>query len=280
MKTYIFNIWQKKEIIVLAMKFPVYNYLLSVYMALAFVCTVFPISLTAALPYNIEDQQNYKTNGLNEIKSTNYSHTENSILKSIVSGELDSTSGPYFVQTQGGPGIPEDDSQNTDPSNGTANIETSTENKVTSDGASDSDPPASESTDKNDLTPKSSTIKCEGSALCVTGEVVKVINGKTFYVNIQNKIYKVELALIGLPIQSEDAMRAATIYTRNTCLGSNILIDQDDGQKVGSFIAQVYCSPTKHLNSLLLQTGFVQLDKSQCQVSEFTKLDWAKSYGC
>ena len=154
----------------------------------------------------------------------------------------------------------------------------STEDKATSDSAS-SEPPSTGSTQGN-LTPEPTTVKCEGFALCVTGEVVKVINGKTFYVNIQNKVYKVELALIELPLQSEEAMRAATTFTRNTCLGSNVLIDQDDGQKVNSFIAQVYCSPTKHLNSMLLQTGYVQLDKSQCQSSEFSKLDWAKFYGC
>jgi endonuclease YncB( thermonuclease family) len=130
------------------------------------------------------------------------------------------------------------------------------------------------------LDSRSSTVKCEGSALCVTGEVVKVINGKTFYVNIQNKVYKVELALIDLPTQSEEAMRAATTFTRNTCLGSNVLIDQDDGQKINSFVGQVYCSPTKNLNSMLLQTGYVQLDRSQCQTSEFSKFDWAKSGGC
>jgi len=219
---------------------------------------------------------------VNVNQDTKYSDTENSTFKSVLSSKLGSTAGYYFVQTQSESTTPEAQPEsNLGSSNSTDTSEAPTNDKVTSNSAStNNNPPSTESTDKGNLSPKSTTVKCEGSALCVTGEVVKVINGKTFYVNIQNKVYKVELALIGLPVQSEEAMRAATTFTRNTCLGSNVLIDQDDGQKVDSFIAQVYCSPTKHLNSLLLQTGYVLLDKSQCQTSEFSKLDWAKSYGC
>lgn len=138
-----------------------------------------------------------------------------------------------------------------------------------------------ESTDQRSTsTQNSSPVKCNGVAICVTGEVVKVVNGKAFYVNIQNKVYPVQLALIELPVNNEEAMRAATTFTRNTCLGSTVLIDQDDAQRENSLIAQVYCSPTKNLNALLLETGYVLLDNSQCQISEFSTLSWAKSHGC
>lgn len=123
-------------------------------------------------------------------------------------------------------------------------------------------------------------VKCQGLALCLKGEVVKVVNGKTFYVSINNRIYKIDLALIGLPIANQQAMMAATTSTRNSCLGATVLIDQDDGQRGDSIIGTVYCSPTKSLNAMLLDAGYVQLDKSQCIASEFAKIDWARSRGC
>jgi len=215
---------------------------------------------------------------INIHKNFSYVDTDNSIITSLHSSESLSTAGYYFIQSEPGSTMPTDPKDKLDPSNSTVDSPGLIEDKAT--GDSENNGPPSTGSKEGNLTPKSTTVKCEGSALCVTGEVVKVVNGKTFYVSIQNKVYRVELALIGLPLQSEEAMRAATTFTRNTCLGSNVLIDQDDGQKVNSFIAQVYCSPTKHLNSMLLQTGYVQLDKSQCQSSEFSKLDWAKFYGC
>jgi endonuclease YncB( thermonuclease family) len=123
-------------------------------------------------------------------------------------------------------------------------------------------------------------VKCQGVALCLKGEVVKVVNGKTFYVSINNRIYKIDLALIALPVTNQQDMIAATTFTRNNCLGGTVLIDQDDRQIGDSIIGTVYCSPTRSLNSLLLETGYVQLDKAQCLTSEFSKLDWARSHGC
>ena len=250
------------------------HYYISLLLVLGLVNIGLPLATSADSASNAEGQG---IDSINIHQNISYRDAENSIITSEHPRELDSTAGYYLVQTQPGSTMPEDTEGNLDQSN-TTDEQGSTEDGTTSDSASNG-PPSTGSREDN-LTPKPATVKCEGSALCVTGEVVKVINGKTFYVNIQNKVYKVELALIGLPLQSEEAMRAATTFTRNTCLGSNVLIDQDDGQKVNSFIAQVYCSPTKHLNSMLLQTGYVQLDKSQCQSSEFSKLDWAKSHGC
>lgn len=125
------------------------------------------------------------------------------------------------------------------------------------------------------------TVKCQGLALCLRGEVVKVVNGKSFYVSINNKIYKIDLALIGVPVTNPQLMMASTTFTRNSCLGGTVLIDQDDGQRNSdSIIGTVYCSPTKSLNAMLLDAGYVQLDKSQCTASEFAKIDWARSRGC
>ena len=127
----------------------------------------------------------------------------------------------------------------------------------------------------------STVVKCQGLALCLKGDVVKVVNGKSFYVSISNKIYKVDLALIGVPVTNPQLMMASATFTRNTCLGGTVLIDQDDGQRNSdSIIGTVYCSPTKSLNAMLLDTGYVLLDKVQCNTSEFAKTDWARSRGC
>lgn len=123
-------------------------------------------------------------------------------------------------------------------------------------------------------------VKCQGLALCFKGEVVKVIDAKSFYVSANNKIFNVNLSLIGLPLVDQQAMMLATTFARNTCLGTTVLIDQDDGQKSNSIVGTAYCSPTKSINEMLLDTGYVQLDKAQCSSSEFSTTLWAKSHGC
>lgn len=123
-------------------------------------------------------------------------------------------------------------------------------------------------------------LKCQGIALCFKGEVVKVIDAKSFFVSANNNIFKVNLSLIGLPIVDQQAMMLATTFARNTCLGTTVLIDQDDGQKSNSLVGTAYCSPTKSINEMLLDTGYVQLDKTQCISSEFAITAWAKSHGC
>lgn len=252
------------------MKFSIHNYVFLFIVLLYFVSIGIPTFLAAE---SIPIAQSMEIAGTNVTQSAKYSDIEVSSARTDTLSPA-MNSGYYFAETQSDPTTSE---AKTEKDLGKSNNTDITDSPAHS---TDNGPPPTESTERSNTSPKATNIRCEGTALCVTGEVVKVINGKSFYVNIQNKVYKVELALISLPVQSENAMRAATTFTRNTCLGSNVLIDQDDGQKVNSFVAQVYCSPTKHLNSMLLQTGYVQLDKSQCQASEFSKLDWAKSYGC
>jgi endonuclease YncB( thermonuclease family) len=238
------------------------------------------------------EMSNFKdlsSSGIKSNPSASYLNYEKTVLfnpmdNTIVTEELNSTSKSYYVAVQSEPTIPQNENQPLTSSGTNVNSndsQTSTGNAVTKDnGLPNNNSPATDSTDSKKLDTISTTVKCEGSALCIMGEVVKVINGKTFYVSIHNKVYKVELALIDLPVKNEQAMRAATTFTRNTCLGSTVLIDQDDRQRENAFIAQVYCSPTRNLNALLLNTGYVLLDKSQCETSEFSKLDWAKSHGC
>jgi endonuclease YncB( thermonuclease family) len=126
-----------------------------------------------------------------------------------------------------------------------------------------------------------STASCLGSAGCAEGVVIRIVDASTLYVRVNGVIYKVNLALIEVPTKSEQGFIKATSFTRNLCLGSNVLVDQDDKLLAsnGSVIAVVYCSGT-NLNSELLNNGFAIIDKNQCGTSEFASQPWAKAYGC
>ncbi len=126
-----------------------------------------------------------------------------------------------------------------------------------------------------------STVHCLGSAGCAEGVVIRVVDASTLYVRVNGIIYKVNLALIQIPTKSEQGSIDATSFTRNLCLGSSVLVDQDDKLLAsnGSVIAVVYCSDT-NLNSELLNNGFAIINKDQCGTSEFADQPWAKAHGC
>jgi hypothetical protein len=86
--------------------------------------------------------------------------------------------------------------------------------------------------------------------------------------------------------RSDENYKSGSKITRQLCLGSEVLVDQDDGQseisKVRDAVAikgVVYCS-SHNLNQELLDSGFVRLDYRQCFVSEFSSQDWAARHGC
>ena len=62
------------------------------------------------------------------------------------------------------------------------------------------------------------------------------------------------------------------------------MVDEDDGQKEGSFdrlIGLVYCGNGKLLlNELLLNEGHAQIFEDFCGRSEFSEEDWVKKFGC
>jgi hypothetical protein len=71
------------------------------------------------------------------------------------------------------------------------------------------------------------------------------------------------------------------MFTRSLCLGSSVLVDQDDNQPTsdGSVIASVYCSSIG-LNEELLENELAALDVEECEISEFTRSGWAQEHGC
>ena len=123
--------------------------------------------------------------------------------------------------------------------------------------------------------------ECIGSAGCAEGMAIRIVDGDTLYVSVNGTVYKVNLALVKAPLRGEEGFIESTVFTRSLCLGSRILVDQDDEQLTsdGSIIATVYCS-SDNLNHELLENGYATFESDQCSESEFAQQEWARKYGC
>jgi hypothetical protein len=125
---------------------------------------------------------------------------------------------------------------------------------------------------------------CIGFAGCAEGLVVRIANPGTVYLSVNGTIFKVKLSLVNNYVTTDDTSGSAKAdaLAQGACLGNLAVLDQDDGQPVldGSVVGAIYCANNHSLNELLLDSGSVSLDKSQCAISEFAKLDWAKLHGC
>lgn len=125
----------------------------------------------------------------------------------------------------------------------------------------------------------SAQYKCQGTALCITGKVTKIVDGDTIYL----KDYKIRLSLTNTPEKGEIGFKQATSFTKKLCpLGSTITVDQDDKQPYDKYkrvVGKVTCSD-KVLNSELLYNGHANILKQYCSKSEFANEGWAKKYGC
>lgn len=126
-----------------------------------------------------------------------------------------------------------------------------------------------------------SDVECLGSAGCLEGMAIRIVDGDTLYVRVNSTVYKVDLALTEAPSRMEEGFVESTAFTRDLCLGSTVLVDQDDMLLTSNsdIIAVVYCS-SNNLNSELLDNGYVELDVQQCATSEFANESWVKDHGC
>jgi endonuclease YncB( thermonuclease family) len=133
----------------------------------------------------------------------------------------------------------------------------------------------------NSHTPVSQSTECKGSADCFRAIVTKIVDGDTLDVNN----VRVRLALINTPEVGEGGYDEAKEFTESECsVGSEALVDEDDGQKAGSFgrlIGTVYCNGnSSSLNELLLETDNAVLYEDFCGVSEFSNDGWVTTHGC
>ena len=123
--------------------------------------------------------------------------------------------------------------------------------------------------------------KCQGLADCFQGKVTEVVDGDTLDVNN----VRIRLALVNTPEVYEKGYFDARDFTMNNCgVGTKALVDEDDGQKGGSYgrmIALVYCgNNTSSLNESLLNSSKATIVPEFCSKSEFASSVWAKKYGC
>ena len=87
------------------------------------------------------------------------------------------------------------------------------------------------------------------------------------------------------PERGEAGYNEATDFTESICpVGSNALVDEDAGQKEGSYdrlIGIVYCNDdAKSVNQLLLENGKAVVYEEFCDVTEFAKDKWVTKFGC
>ena len=126
-----------------------------------------------------------------------------------------------------------------------------------------------------------SDVQCLGSAGCFEGVATRIVDGDTLYVDVNGTIYKVDLALTGAPSRTEEMFLESTEFTRDLCLGSTVLVDQDDMLLTSNsgVVAVVYCS-SSNLNNELLDNGYAKLETEQCTTSEFANEPWVRDNGC
>ncbi len=126
-----------------------------------------------------------------------------------------------------------------------------------------------------------SDVECLGSAGCFEGVATRIADGDTLYVDVNGTEYKVDLALTETPSRTEEMFIESTEFTRDLCLGSTVLVDQDDMLLTSSsgVIAVVYCS-SSNLNNELLDNGYATLESAQCTTSEFANESWVRDNGC
>jgi hypothetical protein len=130
-----------------------------------------------------------------------------------------------------------------------------------------------------------STNECQGQADCFRGTVTEIVDGDTLDINN----VRVRLALVNTPELGQSGYTEAIDFVQSVCgMGTTALVDEDDGQKEGSFdrvIGLVYCgndniNNKRSLNELLLEGDFAVIYQDFCGISEFASESWAQSRGC
>src|SRR5947208_15926115 len=118
--------------------------------------------------------------------------------------------------------------------------------------------------------------QCRGTAACFTDTVTYIVDGDTLDVGST----RVRLTLVNSPEVGQPGYTEGKQFTAQTCaVGTQALVDEDDGQTGGSYgrmVALVYCGGV-NLNAALLTSGNADLVEYYCSVSEFASEPWT---GC
>ena len=122
---------------------------------------------------------------------------------------------------------------------------------------------------------------CQGFSDCFEGTVTKVVDGDTL--DLYN--VRIHLAVVNTPETNQDGYLQAKQFVESNCgIGTRAMVDEDDGQKAGSYdrmIGLVFCERLDpSLNKAILTSGNAEVLTLFCGVSEFSTKDWAQQYGC
>lgn len=121
--------------------------------------------------------------------------------------------------------------------------------------------------------------KCSGNARCFSGKVTQVVDGDTIRINE----HSIRFALSSAPELGQTNGEEAREFIGDICpVGTDALVDEDDGQTEGShgrIIAVIYCND-RNLNSELLDANLGSLPTEFCSKSEFSTTIWAQKHGC
>ena len=117
---------------------------------------------------------------------------------------------------------------------------------------------------------------CSGNAECFTGKVTGIVDGDTISVDGKS----IRFALASTPEINTPMGVAAKQFILQTCpLGSQVTVDEDDGQTQGSYgrmIGVVYCNGV-NLNQAVIEQGYGHLSFVNCEDSEYAGKTWS---GC
>jgi len=123
------------------------------------------------------------------------------------------------------------------------------------------------------------SLDCMGTAQCFAGVVTEVIDGDTLKVNGES----IRFSLASAPELKGFGGIDSKNFIETICpVGSTVIIDEDDGQVLGSYgriIAVIYCNDV-NLNSELLDANLGYLEDRFCDSSEFSTTTWAVKHGC
>lgn len=133
-------------------------------------------------------------------------------------------------------------------------------------------------------------LECEGSAACFRGNITKIVDGDTLDING----VRVRLSIVNAPEIGQEHYTEAKRLVELLCpVGSIALVDQDDGQKGGSYgrmIGEVHCEynhynennnyNSSNIAEQLLKSGFAVILAKHCNNSEFADDAWVKEFGC
>lgn len=114
------------------------------------------------------------------------------------------------------------------------------------------------------------------------GIITSVIDGDTLDIGTNDgDVITIRLTLVDAPETYELGYNEAKDYVSQNCLDKPSTVDPDNNQGLsyGRLLAVVYCDGL-NINEAIIASGFANIYRSFCGISEFGNSDWAQKYGC